>query len=447
MLLFIAITVAAIFLLTAFAFWKRLNHEDLSGPEAQLFLRWTGTGALLPCAVWFLLNTGWIGPPVWPLVTPFSAGLGAWWGSFINPLAAAIFLITSYWCGITSVWLLWRSYQESEDRRAFYKICGSWLLLLGPVMALVLLAGGWGAIGLTLMLGGLSLFHATRELAEVKKLPPSYARAVARINFGKYEEAEMEVIQELERCETDFDGWMMLAELYATHFDDLVGADQTLRDICAEPSTTPVQFSIAMHKLADWYLKLGHDPVAAREVLARICKRVPGTHLDKMARQRIDQLPETHEELLARERGQPLHLPHLPDIVAPPMPRLPRDQARAAANECVELLQKNPDDVKAREKFARLLAENLDETSAAIEQLELLLAMSGQVTAKRAEWLIIMAGWQARLGDDTDAARRVYQRVIDDFSGTPHAAEAQRRLNVLNLQARFRRRPAAREAV
>jgi len=60
------------------------------------------------------------------------------------------------------------------------------------------------------------------------------------------------------------------------HFD-LIGADQTLRDICNEPSTTPVQFSVAMHKLADWYLKLGHDPIGARHALERISHRVPGT--------------------------------------------------------------------------------------------------------------------------------------------------------------------------
>jgi hypothetical protein len=239
----------------------------------------------------------------------------------------------------------------------------------------------------------------------------------------------------------------MLAELYATHFDDLSGADQTLQDICADPSTTPVQFSIAMHKMADWYLKIGHDPVAARQALERISKRVPGTHLDKMARQRVDQLPATHEEFLARERGKPLHLPHHPDIITPPSPRLPRDQARAAANECVEALQKNPDNAAEREKFARLLAESLDEGETAIEQLELLLAMSGQVPARRAEWLIIKAGWHARLCNDVDMARLVYQEVMRGFPGTPYASEAERRLNVLNLQARFRRRPAAREAV
>ncbi len=447
MLLFITIAAAAGFLMTAFAFWKRFAGGEWAGPEGRLFLRWVITGAIGPCLVWFLLNTGWIGPPVWPLVTPLSAGLGAWWASFIDPLTAGIFLITSSWGGLTAFWLLARGYDQTEDRRAFQVICGAWSFLLVPGMALVLLAGGWGAIGLALMLGGFTLFHATRGLVEVKQLPPSYARAQARLSFGKYEEAEMEVIQELERCETDFEGWLMLADLYATHFDDLAGADQTLRGICDEPFITPVQFSIAMHKLADWHLKLGHDPVAAGEALERIGRRAPGTHLEKMARQRLDQLPATREELLARERGKPLPLPHLPDIVTPPGPRLPRDQARVLADACVKELEHNPDDVMAREKFARLLAESLEAPGPAIEQLELLLAQGHQPPAKRAEWLIVMAGWHARLRDDTDTARLVFQEVLRDFPGSPHAAEAQRRISLLNLQARFRRPSTARATV
>ena len=126
---------------------------------------------------------------------------------------------------------------------------------------------------------------------------------------------------------------------------------------------------------------------------------------------------------------------------------MPREQARSAANQCVEVLRKNPDDIAAREKFARLLAESLDETDDGIEQLELLIAMGGQQPAKRAEWLILVAGWHARLRDNVDAARLVYQEVMRDFPETPHASEAQRRLNLLNLQARFRQRSGARAAV
>src|SRR5437870_2862339 len=74
--------------------------------------------------------------------------------------------------------------------------------------------------------------HLTLPLALKKKIPPSYARAIAKTKFGKYKDAEVEVIHELEKCEEDFDGWLILAGLYATHFNDLPAADRTIRDLC-----------------------------------------------------------------------------------------------------------------------------------------------------------------------------------------------------------------------
>lgn len=442
MLLFVSIFFAAGLVMVAFLSWGRLEGGRMSAGERRLFRRWTVTGVAVPCLLWFLLNSGLIGTPVWPLVTPWSSGFGAWWKSAAVPLGAGVLFIATYWCGITAVWLLGRAGQRTEDRRAFLTACGSWLLLIVPGMALLLLFGGWNAVGLALMLFGFGLFHATCGLGGKLDLPPSYARAQARLSFGNYEEAELEVIRELERNENDFNGWLLLAELYATRFNDLAGANQALRDICNEPSTTPVQFSIAMHKLADWHLKVGHDPLAAREALERISARLPGTHLDRMARQRIDQLPGTREELLLRERGRALRLPSLPDLPVRPALRLSRAAAREAAAECVAALEHDPDDAPAREKLARLLAECLGEAGAGIEQLELLLASGSHPAPQRAEWLMTVAGWHAARQNDPDAARLVYQQVIRDFPALPQAGEAQRRLNLLNLQSRFRRRGA-----
>jgi hypothetical protein len=297
---------------------------------------------------------------------------------------------------------------------------------------------------MALMLCGLALVHNTLTLKDEKPLTPSYARAQAKITFGKYEEAEMEVIHELEQCEEDFDGWMMLAELYATHFNDVAAADQTVRDLCDQPSITPVQLGIALNRLADWHLKLAHDPVAAREVLERLCARLAGTHMEKMARQRISRLPSTREALLESERGKPLHLPHVSDgLDAPTAPKLPREQALREADECVATLTKNPDDVPAREKFARLLGDSLEEKKTAISQLELLIALPGQSPKKRAEWLLAIAGWHA--AENSDTARLVFEEIIRDFPNTLHAFAAQRRLNLINLQSLSRRRAEGRE--
>ena len=115
------------------------------------------------------------------------------------------------------------------------------------------------------------------------KLPPVYARAIAKMKFGKYTEAEWEIIRQLETCENDFDGWMMLAGLYAEQFDDLPEAERTILELCDQPQINNSQIAVALHRLADWHLKLKDDPESARRVLNKICARMPGSHLAHMA--------------------------------------------------------------------------------------------------------------------------------------------------------------------
>ena len=445
MLLFLLTILAGIFIIVAWHSWERCHDDELPAAARGLFLRWLATGHLLPLAAWFVFNTGWLGRPVWPTAVPLAAGGAAWWASFEGALAAALFLVSSHWAGVTFVWLLGRMWAESEDQKKFRATCAGWSLLLLPAAFLVIGVGGWLAAGLALTGYGLALVQATLPLKYRQPPEPSYARAVAQINFGKYEEAELAVLQELEQFEDDFNGWMMLAELSATHFHDLRAADQTIRELCEHPATTSSQMAIARHRLADWHLKFAHDPVAARQALEEICAREPGSHLDKMARLRIQQIPATRAALLEKERGRPLALPHIPDELNPsPAPPLSRVQATTSANECVETLRKNPDDTAAREKLAQLLAENLGDADTALAQMDLLLAMPGQPENQRAEWLVTTAGWQARLRQNPEAAQQLYERVLRDFTATPAAFAAQRRLNLLQLQSRFRRRSAER---
>jgi len=75
-------------------------------------------------------------------------------------------------------------------------------------------------------------------------------------------------------------------------------------------------------------------------------------------------------------------------------------------------LRKNPNDVVAREKFAILLAEQLDKVDLAIEQLELLLAMPDPPEQKAAEWLALVAAWRMKYQQNWDAARLTLKRLI-----------------------------------
>src|SRR5262249_25156093 len=148
---------------------------------------------------------------------------------------------------------------------------------------IIFLVGGWPTfgIGVTLLLAPIAGYGAS--ILQPKTPPPMYARAVARMKFGKYNEAELEIIRELEKSEDDYDGWMMLAELYANQFHNLAEAERTILEICDQPNTTPSQLSVALHRLADWQLKLAQDPDAARRALQMVCDRLKGTHLGHMA--------------------------------------------------------------------------------------------------------------------------------------------------------------------
>jgi len=62
-------------------------------------------------------------------------------------------------------------------------------------------AGGLAAIAILLPIAG----YAPAILRR-KRLPPIYARAIAKMKFGKYSEAEREIIRELEKVRRRFEG-------------------------------------------------------------------------------------------------------------------------------------------------------------------------------------------------------------------------------------------------
>jgi hypothetical protein len=300
------------------------------------------------------------------------------------------------------------------------------------------LLGGWSTLGLALSVLLAPIAGCAPQVLHTQKLPPMYARAIARIKFGKYAEAEWEIIRELEKCEDDFEGWLMLAELYANQFKDLAEAEQTMLEICDHPKTTPSQLSIALHRLADWHLKMGSDPEAARRALQVICDRLPGTHLARMAHLRMNQLPATPEELREQREAQPIPLPGLHDpldtALAPDQPNLTLTEAAELAKDCVRRLNQNPNNISAREKLARLFAERLNQADRAIEQLALLLNLPDQPEAKRAEWLALTAAWHFNYRQDSQTGRETLERLVREFPQSPQAFTARRRLQALDMQ-------------
>jgi hypothetical protein len=407
------------------------------------FLRWAAKGLLVPLAIWALMNVGlsWYLQPFMPQVQAAQNRGFGWFPAYLRVVAAGLFVVSSYWTAMTLGWALVKAgaSSEGEGRAHFKGLCLTWLLAMGVPALLVVWFGGWSLLGLA----GIALFAPMAnygpEYLRLKKTPPMYARAIARMKFGKYSEAEWEIIHELERCEDDFEGWMMLAGLYANNFNDLPEAEQTILEVCEQPKTTPSQLSIALHQLANWHLARG-GPEAARRALQMICRRLPGTHLAHMAQLRIQQLPASAAELRQQKSAAAIPLPALGDKLdeAPSQTESETDRQQTVrdANECVEILKADPNNVPARERLARLFAERLDQPDLGIEQATLLLDLPEQPDSRRAEWLGLIAAWQIRYRHDLGAGRQTLERLIREFPQSAQAFAARRRLQLLDRQSR-----------
>jgi hypothetical protein len=246
------------------------------------------------------------------------------------------------------------------------------------------------------------------------------------------------VLEELERCPNDYEGWMLLAELYAEHFNDLSLAEQTVNELCDQPDLSGIQISLALHRLADWHLKFGQDPHGARRALAGIERRLVGSHFARMAEQRRRQLPADREELEERKQARRIPLPSLRD---------PLDDGRAEARQeggdgksvqarvdrLVQRLGRDPRDVTAREELARLLVERLGRVEEGMDQIRQLLAWEGRPPERVPGWLASLAAWHLEVGSDKEAARAYLEALVRDHSETPQALVARRRLALMDL--------------
>jgi tetratricopeptide (TPR) repeat protein len=418
----------------------RLTPEAKRGRLARWLAVWSGRGVGLPLLVWGLMNVGlsWNLQPFMPMVQAAQNSGAGWIPEFIYVLGLGSFIISSYWAAGTLAWVLYSTAQVTEEgpRKDFKSLCLTCTLALSLPVFCILVLGGFPWLGVAGLVLLVPMAAYAPGLLYPPALPPMYARAIARLKFGKYTEAEMEIIRELEKCEDDFEGWMMLAELYANQFGDLGEAERTVLDICRQPRTTPPQLSQALHRLADWQLKLAGDPEAARRSLQLICQRLPRTHLARMAQLRRNQLPRTAEDLREGRAGRSIPLPALGDQLEQEIAPLDKKTAAAAANACVERLKQDPNDAAAREKLARLFAEHLQRPELGLEQVRQLLTVPDQPEGKRADWMALLAAWELKYRHDGDAGQKWLAQLISEFPASPQAFAARRRLQLLESEAR-----------
>lgn len=440
--------------------WINLGQRTHEFTRQQFWI-WLTQGFALPCAFWVVLNSGWLldFPPVVPdLVRP----AGSIFQGVLKVSAIGLATVGSVWLAASYLWfassILIRS---PEQNRAELRSRCIWdgVLLLPPAIALGYWMG-WPGVAFAALLFLIPFTHDTLPLIQWTPKPASYSRAMGEMRFGRYDQAEMAVIEQLEVNEEDFEGWMMLAELYAAHFGDLTSADETIRELCDQPTTSISECAVALHRLADWHLKIGKNPVAARDALEGICLKYPGTHLDRMARQRIDQLPATREDFLRQQAGRriPLHPRPHPSAAAASaspspeavVPEVSDADARTQDETFVRQLELDPNDVEARERYARALAGRPGRHESELEQLRSLLDAPGQPEEKRLQWLQRAADIELRHNRNFSAAKVLLEELIHENPRSPLAFPAQRQLSLLTLEMKIRksreRREQARQA-
>jgi hypothetical protein len=442
---------AVCFVVAAAHYWAELFEHEVEARRA--FISWALRGVIAPLMLWILFNTGLFPqfPPLWPQLHAVRAGTWSWFLTLAAVTFAAAFVITSYWAAATFSWLTALIALRTQNRADFLSFGIFWSMLLLPVAGVITYFGGWTQLGLALSVWLIPVVHFTQADARMRKIGPAYSRAIAKLKFGKYTEAEAEVLRELEKHEEDFEGWMMLAEMYATRFNDLQQADRLIRDVCQQPNITKLQASIALHRLADWHLKLAQDPDAACAALVELCRLTQGTHFARMAQLRISQLPMTQKELIEKQDKKfslPASLAETDEAdKSGPQVELNLADALAVANECTTNLQRDPDNTSVRERFATILAEHLGKIDLALDQIELLLGMPEQPEWKMARWLSLMAKWQLKYRNDEQAARELMERLVHEYPQTAEAFAAQRRLNLMEQDRRFKRASVARNVI
>jgi hypothetical protein len=443
-----AIILLAVVWKAASDLWGRLPKSQAAQLQ-RWFRDWAIKGLAAPFLIWMFFNSGFSRhfPALMVRIQMAPDGFSTFL-AFLDAAAAGLFIIASYWAAMTLGWLTSVLAERADDRRQFLHAVFESSLLALPLGALILWAWGWNAAGVAMMVWLWPVYHHVVPLGFPNKTAPLYSRAITKMHGDKYKDAEIAVIEELEKSEEDFQGWMMLAELYANHFGDLAGAERIIHDTCALPQATASEICVALQRLTDWHLKLANDPMAARRSLEEITRRFPGTHMSRMAQLRLNQLPRTREDWIESQTHKPISLPalgnHLDAPVESPSSLLDRKQAAARANDCVRKLQTDPDNISAREELAKLLAEHLDKAPAAIEQIELLLSMPGIAADRAAHWMGLLAAWQIKYLGDAETGRATLERIIHRYPESTQAFGARRRITLMEWESKIRSaRPAA----
>src|SRR5256885_7387714 len=203
LLLFVGVAFAGF----AWAAAGRFSRDDERADNLRRMLWWQLKGVALPCALWALMNASlsieW--QPFMPTLQATARG-SLWLAWYVAYVGAGFAVINSFWTAATVGWLAWhaRGGLDGEARSDYRGLCWTSFGAMALPAIFCVWVGGWLALGLAVTLLFLPVAGYAPEILHKKRLPPMYSRAIARMKFGKYSEAEQEVLRQLENCENDF---------------------------------------------------------------------------------------------------------------------------------------------------------------------------------------------------------------------------------------------------
>ena len=356
-------------------------------------------------------------------------------------------------------WVIVRSIRKAEDPgRMVFKwiltglIIGYMFWKVAPMVGEGGYGGAFGGIPLTALCGlvlaviwrhsiaGLVArpFASLYDGGDQEPVPhPAYSTAQSRQKQGKYLDAIIEIRKQLDRFPSDLEGLMLLAQIQAEDLKDMPGAETTIQRLCAQPGHAPKNIAFALYSLADWHLKIGLDPQAARQALQQIVELFPESEFALGAAQRIARLagpemvpaPNERKKFTVIEGARNLGLLKDQEHLKPPA----MDPGHLAG-EYVRHLEQHPLDTEARESLAVIYADHYLRLDLAADQLEQMIQQPNQPARLVVRWLNLLADLQVRAGKDYGTVKQTLQRIVDRAPELAAAEIARHRLALLNLE-------------
>ncbi|MGV3773979.1 MAG: tetratricopeptide repeat protein [Verrucomicrobiales bacterium] len=363
-------------------------------------------------------------------------------------------LLTMGLCFAIVLWVMWKSLKKTDDagrlvtKWVFSAILFGMLIYVGATTE-----AGWGGAFIIPIFGAvigviLGITWAPNIAAIVAsplmglyegggepERKPFYSIAQARRKQGKYHEAQSEIRKQLEQFPNDFEGLMLLAEIYARNLRDMSEASKMIEQIVACGEHSPKNVAFALTCCADWHLEIDHNRDAAKEYFERIGELYPESEQSQQAAQRLAHLGS--KQMIEEQRDRPRialkvnqnHAGIGIDPNAAPIARM--EDLNLTADELVKHLDEHPRDNEARENLAAIYADHYHRADLAVDQLEQLIGAPNQSSKYMVHCLNRMADVYIRLEADEAKARQTLGRIIEMFPGTAAAANAEKRMTLL----------------